>query len=935
MIRNLLATVFISCFTYSFASAQSNTGIIRGVVVDAISKEPLIGANVIIEGTSIGAATSEDGSYRISRVPTGEFKLIARYLGFQSQEKIVNLGRGQTIDVNFELNFQTIEGEAIQILGQAAGQAEAINRQLRSNKIVNIVSQDRINELPDQNTAEAIARLPGVSLERDGGEGQKVIIRGLSPKFTNVTINGVKLPGTDGEDRSIDLSMISTDALSGIEVFKAITPDMDADAVGGSVNLNFKRASNGLSSNLRLETGFNNLENEFGQYRTSFSTDNRYFDNKLGVILGGNFQRANRSSDRLTADFDAERARPRVVTDEVNLDDRIEIRKRFGGNVGLDYKLPNGNLFFNGFLGATNRDEERRRIRFRIDEFRTEHDMRDRESDIYLLSNSIGGEHFFDSFEVNWNSSFSRSLRKTPHENFIRFRELGAFDSDNLIEDQGPEFIPQAAKLNLEETTMLFSRFNTLRIRDRDLSSSVDIKIPYNLSSNALGYIKVGAKVLDKNRTNDQNEMQTPFGVTDSLGSANNDEFDLFRGAITINNFIDPDFSAGNFLNNIAFNLEPGLDINKMNQFVDRFRSSFETNRTVLLRNFEASERTWAGYIMTELNFGSRLMILPGVRVEQTSNDYDGFFGRLQGDLGRAGEIRDTTGGQNYHELLPMIHVKYNLTDYMDLRLAATRTLSRPDFFNLVPFENINTLESTVERGNPDLKHATIWNLDAFLTLFSGKYGLLTVGGFYKSIKDLDFIARTIDRSPGLTENFILTTPVNAQTSNVKGIEVDIQSNLGFLPNPFNGLIISFNIARMSSETFFPQLVREGRSPDPPFAPVFRDTVRSGKMPGQSDTVLNLSIGYEVGGFSVRASHIFQDAALNQVGDAEVRDIITDDIRRWDFVVSQRITPGLRVNLNLNNMTNNRDRAFFGDRAFPTTIQEFGWTGDLGIRYNF
>lgn len=910
-------------------------GILSGRIIDSTTGDVLIGANVVLVNTTIGTASGPDGRYTLRNLPAGNQILEIRYLGYITKQIEVTIQAGETVERDIELNPEVLEGDEIVLLTQALGQARAIQEQLRANTIMNVVSEDRISELPDQNTAEAIARLPGISLERDGGEGQKVIIRGLSPKFSNVTVDGTKLPGTDADDRSTDLSMISPDVLSGIQVFKAITPDMDGDAVGGTVNLSLRQATPVLDGMVQLQSGYNDLVSEFGQFRGSFSINNRFFDDKLGVILTGNAQRANRSSHRFTADYDAESARPKIITDRIVLDNRQEIRNRYGGNIGLDYRLDRGRIFLNSFAGITTREEERWRKRYRVADFRTEHDARNTSTNVYLITNSLRGEHAFDFFDLTWNTTYSKTIRDVPKQNYIRFVELAAFDSNLLVEDEGPELIPLAAKNNLDQTTLLYSNFGGLNVDDRDITSQIDIRVPYRAASNVSGYFKFGGKFIDKHRNNDAFERQTPFSETDKIGREHNDEFSLHRGAILIGNFLDPDFSTPNFLNNDAYDFNAGVDIGLMNDFINRFESRFDTNRAVQLRDYTANERTFAGYIMKETQIGNRIMFLPGVRIEQTTTDYDAYFGRLQGDLGRSGVITDTTGGQSYVEILPMAHLKIDLTNNLDLRLAATRTLSRPDFFNLTPFENINIADRTVERGNPNLKHAKIWNFDAFLSFYSGRYGLITLGGFYKSIDDIDFIARTFDRNTGLTENFILTTPINAQTSTVRGVELDVQSNLGFLPRPLDGLLLSFNVARMESETFFPILIQKGRSPDPPFQPVFADSVRSGNMPGQSDIVLNLSIGYEISGFSARASYIYQSDAISQVGESEVRDLITDDIHRWDLTASQNISSALTIRFSVNNLTNYADNVFFGERAFPTNTQLFGWTADLGVRYRF
>ena len=143
---------------------------------------------------------------------------------------------------------------------------DAINKQLKAKSIKNIVSSDRIQELPESNAAEAVARIPGVSIRREGGEGNKVVIRGLSPKYNKITVNGTSLASTDSSNRSTDISMISQYMLEGIEVTKAGTPDLDGDVLGGTVNL-FLKKQNRFHGDVIAQGIYNGLEKEAGDYK--------------------------------------------------------------------------------------------------------------------------------------------------------------------------------------------------------------------------------------------------------------------------------------------------------------------------------------------------------------------------------------------------------------------------------------------------------------------------------------------------------------------------------------------------------------------------------------------------------------------------------------------------------------------------------------------
>ena len=213
---------------------------ISGKVTDAVSGTPLIGANVFLSGTSLGTATNDEGQYIINGVGKGNYTVKVTYIGYTTLEDSLII---DSVDVtrNFTLNYTSIQGEEVVVMGQAKGQLDAINKQLASKSMINVVSSDRIQELPDANAAESVARVPGVTIKREGGEGNKVVIRGLSPKYNSITVDGTKLASTDSDDRSTDLSMISQYMLDGIEVTKAGTPELDGDVLGGTVNFILKK----------------------------------------------------------------------------------------------------------------------------------------------------------------------------------------------------------------------------------------------------------------------------------------------------------------------------------------------------------------------------------------------------------------------------------------------------------------------------------------------------------------------------------------------------------------------------------------------------------------------------------------------------------------------------------------------------------------------
>jgi TonB-dependent receptor len=270
----------------------------------------------------------------------------------------------------------------------------------------------------------------------------------------------------------------------------------------------------------------------------------------------------------------------------------------------------------------------------------------------------------------------------------------------------------------------------------------------------------------------------------------------------------------------------------------------------------------------------------------------------------------------------------------MDLRLAATQSLARPNFASLVPFQIIDDQNRTAQLGNPDLEHTTALNLDAYLSIYGDKFGLFTIGGFYKELENVEFLSQTRRIEPGDPLNtYLITTPRNAiGTTYLRGIEFDYQTNFRWLPSPFDGIVLNANLTLVESETFYPffDVITQVT---PPFETIVIDTERKGTMPGQSDILANVSLGYEKGGFSGRISMVHQGAALFAVGSREEGDVYTVATTRWDLALSQRVNKSWTVFVNLNNITNQEEAAFFGDERFSSNIEFFGFTADLGVKF--
>ncbi len=366
--------------------------------------------------------------------------------------------------------------------------------------------------------------------------------------------------------------------------------------------------------------------------------------------------------------------------------------------------------------------------------------------------------------------------------------------------------------------------------------------------------------------------------------------------------------------------------------------------------DYELVEEVSAGYIMTEINVGRFLMFLPGIRYEHTDADMTGrktsvgeeFF---EPDLDQP-YVTDTTATARYSRWFPMFHTRVRPTSWFDIRLAYTKSLSRPPLHWMLPKKKVHGTAQTVEFGRPDLQPQISENYDIFLSFYSNTIGLLTIGGFYKEIDDLIFERqghKIVDaEEEGFTpdlQGLTLDRPENNPfMTKVRGWEVEWQTNFNWLPSPFDGIVLNANYSHIWSETRFPRsLVLSERIPVFPFVKTtVIDTFRFGDMPDQADDIANIAIGYDKGPFSARLSMLYQGKTLSSVGERPELDGFTADLLRLDLSVKYRLTRHIGLFFNWNNITDEPDESFqqTGNR-FPTDREFYGWTTDFGIGYVF
>ncbi len=918
-----------------------DTGAISGTVVDGSTNNPIFGATVQLAGTSTGDATDEAGRFLIRKIPAGAQQFIIRFLGYKTYEFEREIIAGDTIEVSIELEPDVYEGDGIIVYSQAEGQAQAIREQISSTSIVNVVSETKIRELPDANAAESVGRLPGISVIRDSGEGQRIAIRGLAPRYNSITLDGDRLPSSDQDGRAVNLNMISPEMLWGIEVFKAILPDMDADAIGGSVNFKFAGVPDRSALRASVSAGYNDHINGLGSYNLSVNGSRRLFNQKIGALLSLDLESNDRSSDSFNGSYqvlrdprEGEVFAPIGVT-SIRLSDREETRERLGAGLILDLRLPNGKIVLNNFASRLNRDIANQSRVFNVDTFAQQYRLNIVESQSDVLSSRLSGSHSVFGSTVEWKLSRNLSRLTTPYDHSVGFEELGAFIAAELDETRGPELIPNAATNDLQDTHFDGSTFTDTENKEIDYVTMLDVTVPFQAGYQFGGRIKFGGKYTSKDRFRTGNEWAIRSG--DAAFIYNNEERDWVftnTGRLSIENYLDQEFEASEFLDG-TYSMPVGLDEQAIRDLWSTHEEQHIERLTIVFDDQDAIERVTAGYAYGEFNIGDRLAVLPGARYEYTDSRYTAKRGEITGSYRNVGSIADTVATQTFGMFFPMVHARYRATNWLDVRAAYTETISRPNFSELLPREEISANNRNVKRGTPGLKPASATNVDLFFTAFSNRIGLFSVGGFHKRIDQLIYSRKAVVLDPeslGLpmaTRGYDLFEVVNnPRETTVRGFEIEWQSNLIHLPVPFNGLVVNVNYARIWSETQYPQFFLERTEQGIVGVEVFRD----GPMINQPDYVLNVSVGYDFKKVSTRISMVYQGATLNAIGERQETDSFTEAFMRWDGAIKYAVTPRISVFTNVQNINNEPDLANqFSDR-FATYQQYYAWSVEAGLR---
>jgi len=994
MRKTILFVMLLLLTSFSALLAQAT---ITGSVADSAKGDPLIGANVYLVGTALGSVTNVEGAYRIVGIPEGSYTLRISYIGYRTRNLRLELKPGETIQRNVRLVSDIAKGISMDVTAQAVGQMAAINQQISAKTIVNVISAEKIQELPDANAAESIGRLPGVSLLRSGGEANKVILRGLEDKFTVITVDGIKIPPTDATSRGVDLSTLSQSSLAGIELYKAQTPDKDGDALAGSINLVTRKAPDEREIKATIKGGYNQLEEAANQYDASIHYGERFFGSLLGVQVAGNIEQRVRSSERIDVDYNQSLNFGRdFFINDFTLEYTDELRKRDGASLLLDLTTPdNGSIKLNNVYGRTRRDYLLSTRDYPSNgggdqQGAPTFNYRDREQEIQTFTSALSGDNHLAGLNLRWGLSYAQSEADFPFDFQTIFVGLDGMKPSPMLRSNPEQLIGYANK-NYDEAGLSWAYNRGQHNTDKERTAFLDIARPYTLNRSLSGELKLGGKYKIKDRVNARFEDFTPYylgkwqpyemlpdGTFRDKNFAGSGFEDWASTAISGSGIAIDRFFTDPVTRSIygSYDLTPIIDRDRLRQWYELNRYGVDVTKNIHevwnnplyeYDDYDITERVGAGYVMNTLNLGRFATVIAGVRVEKEENDY------LAAYMPRASSgfpispnaVRDTTSDASQTVVLPNVNVALSPFSFMKLRLAAFKALARPDF-NMRLDRYIAGRGAEVGSnfevyvGNPDLKTAEAWNFEVNPTFFSGTIGLISFSAYYKEIDDmyhmLNDFGTTGDSllqdfgigwpSQMLGTAYSLTLPYNSpKPTKVWGFEFEHQVNFNFLPGLLKNIVLSYNASVVRSEAYIWTARLDSVFYDPP-GPikgawkkynVLHEAKR--KLENMPEFFGNIALGYDIGRFSGRISLYHQGEHNVSYSASGLSDVVTNAYTRVDLALRQGISRNISLFLNVNNLTDVEEGTSIRNRVFNRNLfnlsEKYGTTADFGVNVEF
>ncbi|WP_066224998.1 TonB-dependent receptor [Formosa haliotis] len=947
--KKFFKTVLNTFFTLMSALAIGQKMNITGTVTDA--NGPLPSATVYLKGTSNGVTTDFDGVFSILNSAQGSQVLVVSYIGYKSKEIPLDIPNSNSINLGIILIEEDAESlSEVVIKGNYyPSQVRALNMKRKGVTISEVLAADAIGKLPDRNAAEAVQRMQGVSIERDMGEGRRVIVRGAPTHWTAITLNGNRLPSAGGasDERYTQLDVFPSELIQYVQLNKALTPNIDGDAIGGTMN--FITKSSPLKQTLSVTAaGGYNTNTKDPSYNASLVYGDRIGE-KFGFIGSAVIWDRQAGTDRYDVDYDFSNPdnTQSFAINRLQLRDYQARRKTAGFNLAMDYDLaPSSKLYFKGLYSNYLDQQTVRETYFNFNQNNVQYQARHADYKTNLYSLKFGGDFKLSdqlvleaalqtassNFKLDSPNTVPEADRGYPVVNFIQPMTYGGLSSDGLkylamdspngvggsLDHVTPNFQSDLdpSKAYLNQIIM-----SGLDKEETDYTGNFD----FTYTKDEKLELKFGGKYAGKSR--DYNsytalKMQGALiGIPNMPGVVFMSDLDLqsepFDGT-----FLE---DMGNTYSNVNI---PQVTNNQIDQmFTEDFAS--QNGLITLLdkddpinapQSYTAKEEVASGYIMADYKWTDKIEIIGGIRNE---SNYIKLSGAkvVTDESGSAVESITTT--QHYNAFLPMLHLKYKFSDNALLRTAYTRTYARPTFSRLNPGTQISEIDLTITEGNPDLKATFSNNFDVMFEFYPEGLGLFSAGAYYKGLSDYIYDDQSLVSLNGT--NYIRTRPDTIESAWLYGIELSIIKRFDNSNTVFKNFGVELNYSYINSEVEIPTFTNGEETGS------YKTT-----LPGQAKNIGNVILFYENNKFMARVAGNLKGKYVT-----EIRSVAGPEHYRWfdnnftvDFSSSYSISDNLRLFAEINNITNSPNRFYHGTSDRPEQDNWSGIRGQIGLSYN-
>ena len=856
----------------------SFAGGVKGKVLDRQTGEPLAGATVQLSSGSFQRTTSVnlDGTYTFKNIPEGSYRLTVKYVGYSATEEFtVSVAGGDKFSTrNVDLKEEGKELEQVQITATGKeGDHNARGLEKNSAVLQNILSQKAIELLPDVTVANALQRVPGVVIQRSSsGEGRYAIIRGMDERYNNTLVNGVKIPSPDAKYRYVPMDLFPSDMLERLEVIKSLTPAMEADAVGGTMNLVMKTAPQHFVFNINAATGISTLftssrpfsafshsavndkspaeinGNSYTATQKDFSTGNlnftgksqpwntmagttiggRLLHDKLGIIFSGSYQNFYRGSN---SDFLVPNAQPQVVGNQDNQSviSDLYVRRystqttRVGLHNNIDYVFNNKNKIslYNMYIHMNEFQTRSTYDSVYLNKL-SDNLMRSRLQKQSIYSSTLIGDHTLSNqFKVSWKGTYAVAKSAVP--------DMAEYDYQSGS-TPGTYIVQNLSRIWQHNT-------------DKDIAGYLDLLYTPSIAGQKVEF-SLGGMYRNKSRDNYYND----YSLSPVLTGGQPQQWKDYNDATY-------SFSpAGNGAGTIT---------------------------TANPNTYTSHEDVAAGYAQFKFALTPKLEVLGGLRIEHTRQHFNTVM--PESFAGRFGSVE-------YTDPLPSLHFKYALNDKQNIRLSYFRSIVRPDFYEIIPTENVGEIFNI--KGNDSLRHSKADNIDLRYELYPGGSDQLLLGVFYKNIQDP--IEYAIVRNGGPSAQFLM--PENFGNAHNYGLEAVYTKFFG----PF-GISANYTYTKSRITT-----TKQFAYKDPTLGITSKIVDQSRPLQGQADHIGNLSLLYKNPkiGLDLQLAFVYTGKRIIQVSPYYNLDYWQLGQGVLDFSFEKRFLKHFYFYGKLNNLTN-------------------------------